>query len=89
MNRCCISSCRWWCHKPGKRGKSGSLLLAHTDLEQTCKEKREDKERALSEIVLSLGLRDNAIYAGCEGKKLIFAINAKDPKEDDHQMGRR
>ena len=37
----------------------------------------------------SLGLRDNAIYADHEGKKLIFAINAKDPKEDDHRMGQK
>ena len=65
------------------------IVGTHRDLEHTCKETREDRERALSEIVRSLGLRDNAIYADREGKKLIFAINAKDPKEDDHRMGQK
>ena len=65
------------------------IVGTHRDLEHICKETREDKERALSEIVRSLGLRDNAIYADREGKKLIFAINAKDPEEDDHRMGQK
>ena len=65
------------------------IVGTHRDLEHTCKETREDKERALSEMVRSLRLRDSAIYADREGKKLIFAINAKDPKEDDHRMGQK
>ena len=44
---------------------------------------------ALSEMVRSLGLRNNAIYADHEGKKLNFAINTKDPEEDDHRMGQK
>ena len=65
------------------------IVGTHRDLEHTCKETREDRERALSEMVRSLGLRDNAIYADREGKKLIFAINAKDPKVDDHRIGQK
>ena len=65
------------------------IVGTHRDLEHTCKETREDRERALSEIVRSLGLGDNAIYADREGKKLIFAINAKTPEEDDHRMGQK
>ena len=65
------------------------IVGTHRDLEHTCKETREDKERALFEMVKSLGLRNNAVYADQEGKKLIFAINAKDPKEDDHLMGQK
>ena len=61
----------------------------HRDLEHTCNETRENRERALSELVKSLALTDNAIYADREGKKLIFAINAKDPEEDDHRMGQK
>ena len=61
----------------------------HRDLERFYREKRKDKERILSEMVRSLGLGDNVIYADHEGKKLIFAINAKNPKEDDHQMGQK
>ena len=61
----------------------------HRDLEHKCRETREDRERALSEMVRSLGLRDNAIYSDHEGKKLIFAINAKDPEEDDYRMGQK
>ena len=62
------------------------IVGTHKDLEHTCRETREDRERALSEMVRSLGLRDRVIYADHEGKKLIFAINAKDPQEDDHRM---
>ena len=65
------------------------IVGTHRDLEHTCKETREDRERALSEMVRSLGLRDNAIYADCEGKNLIFAINAKYPEEYDHRMGQK
>ena len=65
------------------------IVGTHRDLEHTCKETREDREKALSEMVRSLGLRDNAIYADREGKKLIFAINAKDPKNRDHRMGQK
>ena len=65
------------------------IVGTHRDLEHTCKETREDRERALSEMVRSLGLRDNAIYADREGKKLIFAINAKVPEKDDHRMGQK
>ena len=61
----------------------------HTDLEHKCNEKRKNKERILLDIVKSLGLNDNAIYADHGGKKLIFAINAKYPEEDDLQMGRK
>ena len=61
----------------------------HKDLERKCKEKRRDKERKLSEMVESLDLGDNVIYADHEGKNLIFAINAKDPEEDDHRMGQK
>ena len=60
------------------------IVGIHRDLEHTCKETREDRERSFSEIVRSLGLRKNAIYADREGKKLIIAINAKNPEEDDH-----
>ena len=61
----------------------------HRDQESQCRETRQYKERILSEMVKSLDLGDNAIYADCEGKKLIFAINAKDPKKDDHRMGEK
>ena len=46
-------------------------------------------ERILLEMVKSLSLEDNAIYADHEGKKLIFAINAKNPEENDHRMGEK
>ena len=65
------------------------VVGTHRDLEHKCRETRENKEMILSEMVESLGLKDNVIYSDHESKKLIFAINAKDPEEDDHRMGQK
>ena len=65
------------------------IVGTHRDLEYMCSETREEKERKLSNMVESFGLGDNVSYADYECKKLIFAVNAKDPNEADYEMGRR
>ena len=37
----------------------------------------------------SFDLGDNVVYANPKCKKLIFAVNAKDPNEADYEMGRK
>ena len=65
------------------------IVGTHRDLEHKCKEKREEKERKLSNMVRSFDLGDDVVYADHKGEKLIFAVNAKDPNEADYEMGRK
>ena len=61
----------------------------HRDLEHDCSETREEKERKLFEMVESFNMQDNAIYADLKKKRLIFAINAKEPDAEDHKVGQK
>ena len=65
------------------------IVGTHRDLEHMCSESREEKERKLSNMVRSFDLEDNVVYADPKCKKLIFAVNAKDPNEADYEMGRK
>ena len=65
------------------------IVGTHRDLEHRCNETREEKERKLLNMVKSFDLSDNVIYADHNGKKLIFAVDAKDPSEADYEMGRK
>ena len=57
----------------------------HRDLEHMCTESREEKNRKLKDIVVSFGLEDSVIYQDRQFNKLIFALNAKNPKHVDRQ----
>ena len=57
----------------------------HRDLERRSTESREEKNRRLMEMVKSFGLEESAIYKCLKRKELLFAINAKYPKEIDYQ----
>ena len=65
------------------------IVGTHEDLEHECTETREEKEMKISDIMKSLHLEKNTVYSDHKCKKLIFAINAKDPKEADYKMGQR
>ena len=65
------------------------IVGTHRDMEHVCSESREEKERKLSNMVKSFDLGDNVVYADPKCKKLIFAVNAKDPNETDYEMGRK
>ena len=65
------------------------IVGTHRDMEHMCSESREEKERKLSNMVKSFDLGDNVVYADPKCKKLIFAVNAKDPNEADYEMGRK
>ena len=65
------------------------IVGTHRDLEHMCSETREEKERKLSYMVRLFDLGDNVVYADPKCKKLIFAVNAKDPNEADYEMGRK
>ena len=62
------------------------IVGTHKDLEHKCKETRKEKEKKLSNMVRSFNLGDNVVYADHKGKKLIFAVNAKDPNEADDEV---
>ena len=55
----------------------------HRDLEHMCTESREEKNRKLKDMVKSFGLEDSVIYQ--DQHELIFALNAKEPEDVDHQ----
>ena len=55
----------------------------HRDLEDMCTESREEKNRKLKDMVKSFGLEDSVIYQ--DQHELIFALNAKEPEDVDHQ----
>ena len=61
----------------------------HKDLEHLCSENREEKERKLTEMVELFHLQENAIYADLKMEKLIFAINAKEPDDNDRTVGQK
>ena len=65
------------------------IVGTHRDMEHMCSESREEKERKLSNMVRSFDLGDNVVYADPKCKKLIFAVNAKEPNEADYEMGRK
>ena len=65
------------------------IVGTHRDMEHMCSESREEKERKLSNMVRSFDLEDNVVYADPKCKKLIFAVNAKNPNEADYEMGRK
>ena len=73
----------------GNRQIKFIIVGTYRDMEHMCSESREEKERKLSNMVRSFDLEDNVVYADPKCKKLIFAVNAKDPNEDDYKMGRK
>lgn len=55
----------------------------HRDLEHQCSETRQEKNRKLMEMVRSLDLEANVIYRSKD--EVIFALNAKEPGEEDYK----
>lgn len=73
-----------------KRNRKTRFMIVgtHRDEEHKCKEEtREQKEKKLTDIINSSGLQDHAIYCNHHYSSLIFAVNAKNPDDKDHQIG--
>ena len=59
------------------------VVGTHRDLESTCSQSREEKNRILMAMVESFGLGESVVFRS--RGELIFAIDAKDPKDEDQQ----
>ena len=61
------------------------IVATHRDKEWRCGEGVREKKRKLAEI-LSPSLKEHLVYHSARKDDLIFALNAKDPKQKDQQM---
>ena len=71
--------------QPLREGKHSKTLVVgtHRDRESSCSESREEKNRKLNDMLIPL--KDHLVYYRL-GSDVIFPINAKKPKEQDHQV---
>ena len=71
--------------QPSSRGKHSKTLVVgtHRDRESSCSESRAEKNRKLIDMLTPL--KDHLVYY-CLGSEVIFPINAKKPKDKDHQI---
>ena len=83
MLRCCI---RTILSQPSKEGKYSKTLIVgtHRDQESSCSESRTAKNRKLLKI-LKPSLQEQLVYYNL-GTEVIFPINAKKPKKQDHKV---
>ena len=65
------------------------IVGTHKDVEHKCKETRKKKEEKLKDIVTTFGLEKNIIYTDKTYTNIIFAVNALNPGEEDHAIGRK
>ena len=82
MLQCCV---RTILSQPTREGKHSKTLVVgtHRDRESSCSESRAEKNRKLIDMLTPL--KDNLVYYRL-GSEVIFSINAKKPKELDHQV---
>ena len=83
MLQCCV---RTILSRPSREGKHSKTLIVgtHRDKESSCSESRIEKNRKLIHM-LAPSLRDQLEYY-CLGTEVIFPINARKPKKQDHQV---
>ena len=73
----------------GKNNVKVIIVGTHRDVEHESKESRESKEGKLQEIIASFQLEKNIIYIDQTHSRVIFAVNAKTPKDEDRAVGRK
>ena len=65
------------------------IVGTHRDVEYECKESRESKEGKLQEIIASFRLEKCIVYTDETHSRVIFAVNAKTPKDEDRAICRK
>ena len=72
--------------RPSREGKHSKTLIigTHRDKESSCSESRIEKNRKLTDVLVPL-LKDQLVHYHL-GTEVIFPINAKKPKKQDHQV---
>ena len=63
------------------------IVGTHRDVEHKSKETRSKKEEKLKNIIATFGLEDDAIYTDETHTKVIFAVNALHPEDQDYAIG--
>ena len=63
------------------------IVGTHRDIEYKCWESRSNKEQKLKDIITSFGLQKKVIYTDKTLSRLIFAVNALHPKDQDCAIG--
>ena len=83
MLQCCV---RTILSQPSKEGKYSKTLIVgtHRDKESSCSESRIEKNRKLIDMLVP-SLKDQLVHYHL-GTEVIFPINAKKPKKQDHQV---
>ena len=74
-----------------KHRKTMFLIVGtHRDEEEkSMGETREQKEKMIADIITSSGMEENAIYTDQGHEHIIFAVNAKNPKDRDVALGHK
>ena len=65
------------------------IVGTHRDVEHESKESRESKEGKLQEIIASFQLEKSVIYTDETHSRVIFAVNAKTPNDEDRVLSRK
>ena len=65
------------------------IVGTHRDVEHESKESRESKEGKLQEIIASFRLEKSIVYTDETHSRVIFAVNAKTPKDEDRVICRK
>ena len=64
------------------------IVGTHRDEEEnSAGETREQKEKKIADIITSSGMEENVIYTDQNHEHIIFAVNAKNPKDCDVTLG--
>ena len=73
----------------GNKNVKVIIVGTHRDVEYMSIESRESKEGKLQEIIASFQLEKNIIYADEMHSRVIFAVNAKTPTDEDCAISRK
>ena len=65
------------------------VVGTHRDVEHESKESRENKGGKLQEIIASFQLKKSIIYSDETHSRVIFAVNAKTPQDEDRAICRK
>ena len=66
------------------------IVGTHRDEEEnSVGETREQKEKKIADIITSSGMEENVIYTDQNHEHIIFAVNAKNPKDCDVALGHK
>ena len=72
----------------GNKNVKVIIVGTHRDVEHESKESRESKEGNLQEIIASFQLEKSIIYTDETHSRVIFAVNAKTPNDEDRAICR-